>query len=205
MAGEGEKMVMDLQDVNQTLGDGIAASEIRLFGSSSAPLTVPTASGSGTTSSSPTKRDRRAAFNDAVGEHDDEDDDDDLESDTDGAEMREEDFESASDDEADDNDQDDRDEEVEVDGARDARGRRRAETTNPSSVAAGGLRTETIAYADSDSDLGFSDPENAADDESGEDDDEDGPEWKKNLAGRAAENLRTTRRKQNLCVSFPFS
>ena len=212
MAGEGEKMVMDLQDVNQTLGDGIAASEIRLFGSSSKPLLVPDsrtdASGSSPSASGSSKRDRRAAFNDAVGEHDDENDDD-LDSDTDGAELREEDFESASDDD-DDAEAGDDDEQVEVEGARDSRGRRRAEATNPASASGPGLRTETIAYADSDSELGFSDAEagpdggmddsdgEAGDEDDGSDDKAEGPEWKKNLAGRAAENLRTTRRKQNL-------
>ena len=38
--GEGEKMVMDLQDASKTFGEGIQNSEIRLFGSSSAPLQV---------------------------------------------------------------------------------------------------------------------------------------------------------------------
>ena len=33
-------MVMDLQDVNSTLDDAVAKSQIRLFGSSSQPLTV---------------------------------------------------------------------------------------------------------------------------------------------------------------------
>ena len=33
-------MVMDLQDVKTTLADGIASKQIRLLGSSSAPLTV---------------------------------------------------------------------------------------------------------------------------------------------------------------------
>ncbi|WRT64214.1 uncharacterized protein IL334_001143 [Kwoniella shivajii] len=36
--GEGEKMVLDLQDANKTFADGIQNSEIRLFGHSSAPL-----------------------------------------------------------------------------------------------------------------------------------------------------------------------
>ncbi|KAK4702493.1 ribosome biogenesis protein BMS1, partial [Phenoliferia sp. Uapishka_3] len=208
MAGEGEKMVMDLQDVNQTLGDGIAASEIRLFGSSSKPLTVPDsrddASGSG--EPSPSKRERRAAFNDAVGEHDDEDEEDDGEDSDDDAEMREEDFESASDDEGDEEEEGEG-EEVEVKGGRDNRGRRRAEATNPAAVAGPGLRTETVAYADSDSELGFSDGEemeggmggsdDEGDDEEGSDE-EEGPEWKKNLSARAAENFTATRRKQNL-------
>ncbi|KIY31115.1 ribosome biogenesis protein BMS1 [Cryptococcus gattii E566] len=38
--GEGEKMVMDLQDAEKTFADNIQASEIRLFGHSSAPLQV---------------------------------------------------------------------------------------------------------------------------------------------------------------------
>ncbi|WWC66342.1 uncharacterized protein I206_100243 [Kwoniella pini CBS 10737] len=38
--GEGEKMVMDLQDTNRTFADNIQNSEIRLFGHSSAPLEV---------------------------------------------------------------------------------------------------------------------------------------------------------------------
>ncbi|KZP01321.1 DUF663-domain-containing protein [Calocera viscosa TUFC12733] len=37
--GEGEQMVMDLQDVRSTLNDGLAQSQIRLLGSSSVPLT----------------------------------------------------------------------------------------------------------------------------------------------------------------------
>ncbi|KAJ8691162.1 Glycoside hydrolase 2 (Mannanase, beta-galactosidase) [Pleurotus ostreatus] len=38
--GEGEQMVMDLQDVNSTLEDGVARSSIKLFGSSSKALVV---------------------------------------------------------------------------------------------------------------------------------------------------------------------
>ena len=40
LQGEGEKMVMDLQEASRTFADGIKSSEIRLFGSSSAPLQV---------------------------------------------------------------------------------------------------------------------------------------------------------------------
>jgi len=39
-AGEGEQMVMDLQDVKSSLADNIAQVEIRLFGQSSAPIRV---------------------------------------------------------------------------------------------------------------------------------------------------------------------
>lgn len=38
--GEGERMVMDLQEATQTFGEGIKGSEIRLLGSSSKPLEV---------------------------------------------------------------------------------------------------------------------------------------------------------------------
>ena len=38
--GEGEQMVIDLQDVNETLEDTVARSKIRLFGSSSHPLSI---------------------------------------------------------------------------------------------------------------------------------------------------------------------
>ncbi len=40
LQGAGEQMVMDLQDVDQTLEDRVAQSSIRLFGSSSKALTV---------------------------------------------------------------------------------------------------------------------------------------------------------------------
>ncbi|KAI9635244.1 uncharacterized protein MKK02DRAFT_25911 [Dioszegia hungarica] len=39
--GEGEQMVLDLQDATRTFADGIDSSQIRLFGSSSAPLEAP--------------------------------------------------------------------------------------------------------------------------------------------------------------------
>ncbi|GAA93772.1 uncharacterized protein L969DRAFT_92309 [Mixia osmundae IAM 14324] len=40
LVGEGERMVMDLQDVNSTLRQGIASSQIRLLGSSRDPLQI---------------------------------------------------------------------------------------------------------------------------------------------------------------------
>ena len=40
LRGEGEKMVIDLQDVNATLGDGISRSTIKLLDSSTAPLSA---------------------------------------------------------------------------------------------------------------------------------------------------------------------
>lgn len=54
LAGEGEKMVMDLQDVDQTFADRIQQSQLRLFSTDAAPLSLPQASTS--------KRSRRLAF-----------------------------------------------------------------------------------------------------------------------------------------------
>lgn len=197
--GEGEKMVMDLQDVNLTLGDGIAQSEIRLFNSSTSALVAPTPGG----------RVRRGAFNDAVGEHDDAAL---FNSDSEGEEMGEEDFDSGASSDEEQERADYGDEEVELtrDDGRPSSERRRA------GMPTEGLRTESIAYADSDSDLGMSgaeDEEEVAiapkkiklvlDDEDEEDDDdeeevEEGPQWKKDLAGKAATNFTSSRRKQNL-------
>ncbi|GAA5902639.1 hypothetical protein JCM5296_000729 [Sporobolomyces johnsonii] len=214
---EGIKMVLDMQDANNTLAEGVARSEIRLFGSSSKPLLAsdyqPEASTSGLS-----PRQRRGAFNDAVGEHDGASfENDDEEDDEDEADLREEDFDTDS--EAEDGEEVDGEEElaieVEGDSRRSSLSRRRAGSMANGN---GGARTEEIAFADSDSELGFGDDDEdgvAADgglelDEAGDDDiasdeydsadedEEDGPEWKRNLAARAAANLATTRRKQNL-------
>lgn len=203
-AGDGIKMVMDLQDANNTLGEGVARSEIRLFGSSKAPLLAPEPSTSTSTDSSAPRK-RRGAFNDAVGEHSGaEEEDDEDEDEEDDVDLREEDFDSDSEAEGDEG------EELPFE-ANDvdigsSKSRRRAGAPE-SSVAAGGARTESIAYADSDSDLDLgmdddedkgaeTDSEDEGDDEEN-DSEEEGPEWKKNLAARAADNF-GTRRKQNL-------
>ncbi|KAG5221114.1 DUF663-domain-containing protein [Salix suchowensis] len=52
--GEGERMVMDLQDVNSTLEDAVARSSIKLFGSSSNALVVEDNTGHGGTNTSNT-------------------------------------------------------------------------------------------------------------------------------------------------------
>ncbi|ORY85315.1 hypothetical protein BCR35DRAFT_302769 [Leucosporidium creatinivorum] len=207
-AGEGIKMVMDLQDANNTLGEGVARSEIRLFGSSKAPLLAPEPSTSTSAdnldSSSPRKR--RGAFNDAVGEHSGAEDEDDEEEEEDD-DLREEDFDSDSEAEGDEGDELPFEAEEEDDTRSSSKSRRRAGAPE-SSVAAGGARTESIAYAESDSDLDLglddeeqgaeSDSEDEGDDEEDEsEEEEEGPEWKKNLAARAADNF-GTRRKQNL-------
>ncbi|KAI5478527.1 ribosome biogenesis protein BMS1 [Pseudohyphozyma bogoriensis] len=195
-AGEGEKMVMDLQSANATLGDGIAKSEIRLFGSSSAPLLAPQASGSSG------ERKRIPAFNDAVGEHDDEDDD---ESDEEDEELNEDDF--VSDDEEDFDEEEEFVPEQQVESRASGSRRRAGASFNDS-----GERSEEVAYADSDSELDFGgdgleldekgeDVEEESDDEEDdeeEDSDEEGPQWKRNLASQAAANLGSSHRKQNL-------
>ena len=54
MAGEGERMVMDLQDVDHTFADKIQETQLRLFASDAAPLSLPQPGSS--------KRTRRLAF-----------------------------------------------------------------------------------------------------------------------------------------------
>ncbi|SCZ91006.1 BZ3500_MvSof-1268-A1-R1_Chr1-3g02469 [Microbotryum saponariae] len=191
VGGDGIKMMMELQDVPETLGDGVAASQIRLFGSSKQPLEVPPRI---TTphdpSSSSSKRTRRAAFDDAVGEHDGADYEDDEEEEV---EVDEDDFDTDSEEDEDDEDEGMQFEEGNSSEAR--TGRRVA--GGPTSV---GERGEKIAYADSDSDLGFGEEEEEGQldlEEDEDSDEEDGPEWKKNLASLAAANL-GHRRKPNL-------
>lgn len=186
--GEGEKMVMDLQDVNTTLGDGIAKSEIRLFGSSKAPLVAPTA-------------DQEFDFSDTDADLKEEDFDTDSEE-----ELSDEDEDAGDEEEGEDAMEED---EIERDDARPKSARRRAGAPTE------GMRTESIAYADSDSDLGLSgdedgegdvdfeadgaDVEDEDDDEDEEEDDEeDGPQWKKDLAANAAQNFGASKRRQNL-------
>ena len=201
-------MVMDLQDVNTTLGDGIAQSEIRLFGSSTSALTVPANQASAEASGS--GRQRRAAFNDAVGDHDDANDFGDSDEE-DEQDLNEDDFDSDEDEDAEIDDREDAGQEemeFERDDGRPSSSRRRA------GAPTAGLRTEKIAYADSDSDLGMSGDEGMSegevewekdgadveDEESDEEDDDadEGPQWKKDLSGRAAVNFAASRRKQNL-------
>ncbi|KAH9480154.1 Ribosome biogenesis protein bms1 [Psilocybe cubensis] len=188
--GEGEQMVMDLQDVNQTLEDRVAQSSIRLFGTSSQALRVdPTSSAS-----------------------DDEDEDD---FDVSGSEEEDE---SGIDSEDDDEEEgEDEDEEIPRNAQNTGRqGRRTVTRSLPSSVKE---RTD-IQYAESDSDLGEDEDqftsrrvrmddeegdhdipsdEDDEDEEAEEDDDEESiPKWKSNLSSRAqqlAENSRKPKRK----------
>ncbi|GAA5902213.1 hypothetical protein JCM6882_006730, partial [Rhodosporidiobolus microsporus] len=201
--GDGVKMVLDLQDSNNTLADSVARSQIRIFGGS-APVSAadfqqPEASTSTSPPPSSAPRQRRAAFNDAVGEHDGADyENDDPEEDED-EEVNEEDFDT------DDEEALDEGEELAFE-KEDAgkKGKRRMSGAN-----GGGARSEDVAYAESDSDLGLGDDdeedggfdfgdEDGDDIASDDEDDEEGPVWKRNLAARAAASMSAGRRKQNL-------
>ncbi|GAA5857254.1 hypothetical protein JCM8547_009400 [Rhodosporidiobolus lusitaniae] len=204
---EGVKMVMDLQDAGATLAESVANSQIRIFGNS-APVSAADYQPEASTSTSPppssAPRQRRAAFNDAVGEHDDallenddpEDDEDD--------EVGEEDFDTDDEVADDEGGLSEGGELAFESGAGRKGGKRRASGAN------GGARTEELAYA-SDSDLGLGDADVGLDfsgddgedvEEAGEfdedEEDEDAPVWKRNLAQRAAASLSAGRRRQNL-------
>lgn len=196
-------MVMELQEAKSTLGDNIAKSQIRLFGSSSKPLVLPSPEERTDASGSGTKRVRRGAFNDAVGEHDDEDE----ESGSEDEDLEEEDFDSEDDGE----EGSDGDEEMEDEQEEDQRpeksssSRRRAGTSLAPTVGTGS-RAEEIAFADSDSELGFGSDAGMEAEEGGSDidadesdaEDEETPVWQGNLAARAAANFGTSQRRQNL-------
>jgi ribosome biogenesis protein BMS1 len=182
--GEGERMVMDLQDVGATLEDGVLKSQIRLLGSSRKNLTVDEAP---------------AESNDEDEDEDDDDDDGDDEDDVD----------SDMEDEQEDLDweMDEEDEEAgagpsNLDRGRSSRRIPQRQVPNISSSGRG-----AVEYADSDSDLGELDdddetggaylpmgeegPDIPSDEDEGSGDSSDSgdsiPRWKANLAGRARE------------------
>ncbi|GAA5977353.1 hypothetical protein JCM11641_000072 [Rhodosporidiobolus odoratus] len=205
--GEGVKMVMDLQDAEATLAESVARSQIRIFGSS-APLSAADYQPKASTSTSPppssAPRQRRAAFNDAVGEHDGADYENDDEEE-DEEELGEADFDT-DDEAAGDDDALSEGEEL----AFEAEGRKSSKRRVSGAGANGGARTEDIAYAsDSDLDLGDADGDGgldfdgeegediASDGDFDDDEEEQGPNWKRNLADRAAASLKIGRR-QNL-------
>ncbi|BGO96776.1 GTP binding protein [Rhodotorula toruloides ATCC 204091] len=198
---EGVKMVLDLQEADATLAESMAKSQIRIFGGSE-PVTAAeyeaqqAAQAEASTSSG--KRQRRAAFNDAVGDYDPAEYDDASDEDDD---LNEEDFDT-------DEEALEEGDELAFEGNGKKGGKWRAS-------ASGGERAEDVAYADSDSDLdlilddderaardaragsdGDSDEEDFNEDE--EDEEEQGPQWKKNLAARAAATMSSGRRRQNL-------
>ncbi|BGP53064.1 hypothetical protein JCM8202_004148 [Rhodotorula sphaerocarpa] len=193
--GEGVKMVLDLQDAESTLADGVDKSQIRIFGHSK-PLTASeyrSQQEAASAEAGPSSRKRRAAFNDAVGDFDPAEYDDASDEEDEDVEPNEDDFDT------------DEEEKAGDELAFEAEGR---PFRRRGSNAAPGLRTEEIAYADSDSDLelgldddaaGFDDEDEGDDIDDGEDDsDEHGPEWKRNLSARAAASMAKNRRRPNL-------
>ncbi|KAB5589317.1 Ribosome biogenesis protein bms1 [Ceratobasidium theobromae] len=172
--GEGERMVMGLQDVTHTLADQLSQSHIRLFGTSTAPL--------------------------QVGDDEDEDgpwSDYDQES---GAEHSE-DESSVSGDETD---------SIPVGSGSGDRGRTTPRQPRSVNQLSAHSESNNIEYAESDSDLGDEqldddfkqsedgDAPNLEPDDSGAEGEEDEtPQWKSDLAGRAARasDLRSKRRK----------
>ncbi|CEL56935.1 Ribosome biogenesis protein bms1 OS=Schizosaccharomyces pombe (strain 972 / ATCC 24843) GN=bms1 PE=1 SV=2 [Rhizoctonia solani AG-1 IB] len=169
--GEGERMVMDLQDVTHTLADKLSQSHIRLLGTSTAPLEI-------------------------AGEDEEDwaDDDEDEEEETNDSEADEEDDVSEGDEEMDAGDIGDR--------GRTAP-RRPQSLSLPTSIS----KSHEVEYAESDSDLGdgllddqsgdeagleFGDEDGSDDDLEGgpeEEDDEEAPRWKSDLAGRATRSF----------------
>ncbi|GAC94679.1 hypothetical protein PHSY_002252 [Pseudozyma hubeiensis SY62] len=188
-AGEGEKMVMDLQDAHTTLDNLAAQSELRLFDSDRAGISAVEQDDADESfeyaTSGKGKRVRRAAFDDDV-LLDDDVDDDDAEDDEDEAGF-------------DDDDDDDED----------AAGKRRAFTRKAVEAdEADGPASKEIPFADSDSDMGLGsedeeEDEDPSDDEasgsfgSGSDEDEIAP-WKRNLAAQAEATVRANKSRKPL-------
>ncbi|TKY88387.1 hypothetical protein EX895_002739 [Sporisorium graminicola] len=189
-AGEGEKMVMDLQDAHTTLDNLAAHGELRLFDSDSdglrsGDIAVQQDGDDAFEYSAPTKgkRVRRAAFDDVLLDDDMDDDQDDDEDGSDGG------FEDSDDDDDDDQGQE-----------------RRAFTRKAIEAdEADGPATKDIPFADSDSDMGLgSDKDEDEDDGSDEetasaisegDHDEVAP-WKRDLAARAEATVRANKNRK---------
>jgi ribosome biogenesis protein BMS1 len=177
--GEGERMVMDLQDVGATMEDQVKNSEIRLFASSGQGLAVgPTASSSAVT------------LDDDLGLEDEDDED----ADDAGNEDDDEDMEDIGDEEEDEADYEDVDEDADQGRTSLRQGRRYVQQSNDAS--------KDVDFADSDSELGFGDDgelghtvdkpihigkddDDDMDGDEEEDDDEHVPRWKTNLADNA--------------------
>jgi ribosome biogenesis protein BMS1 len=181
LQGEGEQMVMDLQDVTSTLADGISHSHIRLLESSSAPLTT-----------------REEQLSD---EGEEDSDDSEGESDDDeqiGSDMSEDDEFEEEDMEAE-RDGDEADEAGPSD-------RGRSSLRRPRPLPSGRLSGKSeVAYADSDSELGdelddeapLDQDEDRLDLSDEEDMEEDGaPRWKSDLSTKAAEEFKLRYKKK---------
>lgn len=173
LVGEGEKMVMDLQDVDHTFADKIQQSQLRLFASDAAPLSLPQAS------TSTSKRARRLAFGE----------DELQEEDGEGSEGEMEDGSEADYDE----DDDEAGPALRDNSEDEMNGEHLAYEDDSGSD--GGLDEDGVGLgfeqADKAGDIEDLEADNllGEDDSYLEDDDEDGPQWKKNLASRARDNF----------------
>ncbi|KAI0770463.1 DUF663-domain-containing protein [Fomes fomentarius] len=203
--GEGERMVLDLQDINATLEDAVARSQIKLFGSSSRPLSV---------LAGPSRLQSESDVSGSDESGSDEEDDED-EGDFSGQDNG--DFVS-EDESSDDGSELPGDDEVDRgDRGRSAprNVRRSIQGLSTSSAKRGG-----VEYAESDSDLGDDDdpgpsrrfvrfdgdeafdvPSDEDEDEENDEDedekdDEDVPRWKKNLGEKAQAAFVETSRKR---------
>ncbi len=187
-AGEGEKMVMDLQDAHTTLDNLAAQSELRLFdndttGLRSGDVASDEIDSDAFNSPSPAKgkRVRRAAFDDVLLDDDINEDDDDDGDDSEG-------------------DFDDEDIDEEEEGNIRRAFSRRAVAGDE----ADGPASKDIPFADSDSDMGLgSDDEDDSEDEeekeegSENDDEEDEvAPWKRDLAARAEATVRANKNRR---------
>ncbi|EKM51560.1 uncharacterized protein PHACADRAFT_150036 [Phanerochaete carnosa HHB-10118-sp] len=195
--GEGERMVMDLQDINTTLDDAVARSQIKLFGSSSKPLAV---------DPGPSRLHSGSEDEEDEDEADDMPEDEDDEDEFEGSEGEEE---WGSDAEIE-GDEDEEEEEEEKEGGRGRSAPRNVRRGTGGLPSGHDRRGKAIDFADSDSDMGdfdededvddvprpgggarvrFDDEEDVhvqSDDEDEMDEDkEDVPRWKTNLGGRA--------------------
>ncbi|KAH9912696.1 uncharacterized protein BXZ73DRAFT_82231 [Epithele typhae] len=199
--GEGEKMVLDLQDVNATLEDAVAQSQIKLFGSSSRPLAVQAEAGP----SSLKSRDDDPDLSNSDEEEGDDDDDDD---DDDEAFSGDEDEEYGSDDGLEDGSHFGEDDEEDLGNS----GRSAPRTVRRSiqGIRSSAGKRGQVDYADSDSDLGEENEDDPGpskryvrfdeddgidlpsdeDEDGGSGDEEDAPQWKANMSERAQKAFR---------------
>lgn len=168
--GEGEKMVMDMQDVGYTLGDKIGTSQLRLFAGDAAPLALPEQG------SSTGGRRRRLAF-----------DEDELRDEDDGAEVSD----VSDDEEGEDLDPDDNEEGPALLNDRD--GDDAGDVVEYDDISDSDLDLDEdgdgvgFEQADAGGDILDYEADNLLGEE--EEEDEEGPQWKRNLAEQARRNF----------------
>ncbi|KAG1749341.1 DUF663-domain-containing protein [Suillus lakei] len=213
--GEGERMVIDLQDVDETLEETVARSNIRLFGSSSNPLTI-----------NARHHDRKNSDSD-----DDDDDDDDKEGEDEDASEGDSEFEEGeeafSEDEQDGEESGEEDEQPRTGPSNTGRYAARTIVRSTRGFSSKEKETGDIAFADSDSELGLSDDEGhgragevmyaddekeiSSDEEEEFDEEDEGgaPAWKSGLTAKASaafeELNRRKRRKDWVAMIYSSS